>query len=195
MVRKTSRQFFGTFLEQMARMSQTPANYWGEFALDIPLGTWLVLYGLQRPETSPVPAALAFLVGLFLFSFVEYFFHRWLFHGAIPIMVEGHREHHRNPLGYSSLPFFLPATVLLCLLGLVDLLLPMGYAALLIGAVAFGYVAYGVGHFLIHHLHFRQRLALQWAGNHLTHHYHPNTNFGVTSPLWDWIFSTRYQGP
>jgi sterol desaturase/sphingolipid hydroxylase (fatty acid hydroxylase superfamily) len=195
MVRKTIRQFFGPFLDHMARMSQTPANYWGEFALDIPLGAWLVLYGLHHPEASPALAVFTFLVGLFLFSFVEYFFHRWLFHGSIPIMVEGHRQHHRNPLGYSSLPFFLPALVLLGLLALFDLLLPTGYAALLIGAVAFGYVAYGVGHFLIHHLRFRHRLALQWAGNHLTHHHHPTTNFGVTSPLWDRIFSTRFQGP
>lgn len=189
------RQVLKPAFDRLARLSQTPANYWGEFALDIPLGLGLVLYGLKQAAPHPLLALFTFLAGLFLFSFFEYCFHRWLFHGPIPLLAEGHREHHRNPLGYSALPFFLPALLLLGLLALSDLLLPAGYAALLIGAVALGYVAYGLGHFLIHHVRFRNDLALRWAGHHHTHHYHPEVNFGVTSPLWDRVFATRYQGP
>ena len=110
-------------------------------------------------------------------------------------MVEGHRAHHENPTGYAGLPFFLPAMVMMGLLGILCLLIPIGYAFLLIGAVAFGYVSYGLGHHMIHHCRFRHSLARRWAANHHIHHYHPDTNFGVTTPLWDILLATRYVRP
>ena len=72
-------------------------------------------------------------------------------------MVEGHRAHHENPLGYAGIPFFLPA-LLLGLLGIFVLLIPAGSAFLLAGSIAFGYVTYGLSHFIIHHTRFRRRL-------------------------------------
>jgi sterol desaturase/sphingolipid hydroxylase (fatty acid hydroxylase superfamily) len=175
-------------------MSQTSENYWGEFAIDIPVGLLLVGAGwLHTGAHHPAAALLTFLAGLLFFSFFEYCFHRWIFHGSIPAMVEGHRAHHENPTGYSSLPFFLPALLMLGLLGILVVLIPVSYAFLLTGAVAFGYVTYGLSHFIIHHHHFRRRLARRWAANHHIHHYHPDSNFGVTTPLWDRLFHTRYQ--
>ena len=180
-------------LEGIARMSQTRWNYWGEFALDIPVGVLLVQVGLRHSDIRPVAAILTFLAGLALFSLIEYAFHRWLFHGSIRILAEGHREHHLHPLGYSGLPFFLPALLLIGLAGLFALPLPIGYALLLTGAIAMGYVTYGLSHFTIHHVRLRYSLPRRWAAHHHIHHFHPEGNFGVTSPLWDRVFATRYQ--
>jgi sterol desaturase/sphingolipid hydroxylase (fatty acid hydroxylase superfamily) len=33
----------------------------------------------------------------------------------------------------------------------------------------------------------------RWAGFHNIHHYHPETNFGVTTGLWDVLLGTRYR--
>ena len=96
--------------------------------------------------------------GLFFFSFFEYIVHRWLFHGKVKLFVQGHQSHHENPMGYDGLPFFLPALVLLGFLGAAVLIMPKGYAFLLIGTMAFGYTLYGVGHFIIHHVRFRRDL-------------------------------------
>ena len=192
---QTVRRMLDAAMSSIMKMSLTPANYWGEFVLDIPIGIFLVLEGLRGFDIHPVKAFLTFLVGLFLFSFFEYFFHRWMFHGSIRLMVEGHRAHHENPLGYAGLPFFLPAMVMMGLLGILCLLIPIGYAFLLIGAVAFGYVTYGLGHYMIHHTRFRRPLARRWAANHHIHHYHPDTNFGVTTPLWDILLATRFVRP
>ena len=85
-----------------------------------------------------------------------------------------------------------PSLLLMGLVGIFVLLMPVGYAFLLAGAMAFGYVTYGLSHFIIHHTRFRRPLARNWAAHHHIHHYHPDTNFGVTTPLWDILLFTRY---
>lgn len=173
-------------------MSKTPLNYWAEFAVDILLGVILIFMGLRHHALDPIAVFLTILLGLFLFSLFEYSIHRWLFHGSVQIMAQGHLAHHKNPLGYDALPFFLPALIVLALTGVLILVMPTNYAFLLAGAIAFGYVAYGLSHFSIHHHRFHHRLTRNWAANHHIHHKHADTNFGVTTPLWDILFGTRY---
>ncbi len=179
----------------LLQMSRTPVNYWAEFGLDIPLGAVLIFAGLRHQGSHSLNVLLAILLGLLLFSYLEYAVHRWLFHGSIRIIVQGHRMHHENPQGYDALPFFLPSLIILGMTGLFGLLMPVSYAFLLSGATAFGYVTYGLSHFSIHHVRFRQPLVRRWAANHLIHHYHPESNFGVTTPLWDRVLGTRYVMP
>jgi sterol desaturase/sphingolipid hydroxylase (fatty acid hydroxylase superfamily) len=185
-------QLFDTLLNAISKMSKTPLNYWAEFAVDIPLGVVLIFVGLRGNEIDPLAAFLTILFGLFLFSIIEYTVHRWLFHGSVQIIVQSHRAHHENPLGYDALPFFLPALILLALTGVFVLLMPAGYAFVLTGTIALSYVTYGLSHFTIHHHRFHYALARDWAANHHIHHYHPDTNFGVTTPLWDGLLGTRY---
>jgi sterol desaturase/sphingolipid hydroxylase (fatty acid hydroxylase superfamily) len=173
-------------------MSTTRTNYWTELVVDTALGTWLLVEGWRYFAGAAPLAALACLLGLIAFSFLEYFFHRWMFHTHIPLFEQGHRLHHEHPLGYDSLPFFLPAVVLLALSGLLMLLMPTGFALLLAGSITFGYIVYGLAHFIIHHVRFEQPWLRRWAGAHHVHHYHPDANFGVTTPLWDVLLRTRY---
>lgn len=179
-------------LDAIVRMSSTRTNYWVEVGVDVVLGTLLVIEGWRHHAGGLLGAALALGTGLLAFSFIEYFFHRWMFHTRIPLFEQGHRMHHEHPLGYDSLPFFLPAVVLLSLAGLCVLVMPLGFALLMAGAVTFGYIAYGLSHFVIHHVRFRQPWLRRWAGAHHVHHYHPGSNFGVTTPLWDVLLGTRY---
>ncbi|MDO1528894.1 sterol desaturase family protein [Fulvimonas sp. R45] len=187
----TKRNIMQAWLDAIVRMSSTRANYWLEVALDVGLGAILLAAGWQR-SNGPGIALAAVATGLFAFSFIEYFFHRWMFHTRIPLFAQGHDKHHREPLGYDSLPFFLPAAILLGLTGLLVLVLPAGFTFLMAGAATFGYVAYGVSHFVIHHVRFKRPLLRRWAAAHHVHHYHPDSNFGVTSPLWDYLLGTRY---
>ena len=179
-------------VDMIVRMSATRTNYWTELAIDLTLGTLLVVEGWRHHAGSPLTALLAIGLGLFAFSFIEYFFHRWMFHTRIPLFTKGHLTHHEQPLGYDSLPFFLPAAVLLALAGLFVLIMPTGFALLMAGSITFGYITYGLGHFTIHHVRFKHPLLRRWAGAHHIHHYHPGSNFGVTTPLWDVLLGTRY---
>ncbi len=179
-------------LDGIARMSSTRANYWAEFAVDLTVGVAFAVAGAHYYRGHAAWSVLAIALGLLAFSFLEYFFHRWMFHTHIPLFEEGHRMHHEHPLGYDSLPFFLPAVVLLVLTGGLVAILPAGFALLMMSAVTFGYLAYGLSHFAIHHVQFKRPWLRRWAGAHHIHHFHPETNFGVTTLLWDRLLGTRY---
>jgi len=181
-----------TGVDAIVRMSSTRTNYWAEVAIDSVLCLWLLAAGWRQHDGGPLTALLALGLGLFAFSFIEYFFHRWMFHTRIPLFTQGHDLHHARPLGYDSLPFFLPPVVLLALAGLFVLIMPTGFALLLASAITLGYILYGLSHFIIHHVRFKQPLLRRWAGAHHVHHYHPETNFGVTSSLWDVLLGTKY---
>lgn len=179
-------------LDGIVRMSQTRANYWAEFMVDGLVFVALIGAGLQTPGVSLEQVVLTLLAGLLLFSFSEYCIHRWLFHSFNSVLSQGHDAHHRNPTGYDALPFFLPAMIIMGLLGLLSLILPMHEAYLLSGAFTAGYIIYGASHHIIHHRRFHHPWARRWAAIHHIHHVHPDMNFGVTSPLWDMVLRTRY---
>ncbi len=180
-------------LTAIVKLSKTALNYWAEFAVDIPFGIVLICLGLRSGEYGPLGAVVVILFGLLLFSIIEYAFHRWLFHGPVRIIAQGHWAHHANPLGYDSLPFFLPALILLGLAGVFILFMPAEYTCLLTGTIALSYVIYGLSHFTIHHHLFHNVFARNWAAHHHIHHHHPDTNFGVTTPLWDKVLGTGYK--
>jgi sterol desaturase/sphingolipid hydroxylase (fatty acid hydroxylase superfamily) len=192
MQRPMKRNLVRAGVDSIVRMSSTPTNYWVEVGVDLTLCILLIVEGWRLNAGGPLAALLAVALGLFAFSFVEYFFHRWMFHTRIPLFAQGHRMHHERPLGYDSLPFFLPGAVLLVLTGVCVLIVPTGFALLMMGSVTFGYIAYGLSHFTIHHVRFKHPLLRRWAGAHHVHHYHPDSNFGVTTPLWDVLLGTRY---
>ncbi|TPG11913.1 fatty acid hydroxylase family protein [Rhodanobacter glycinis] len=186
------QSFVRSGVDAIVRMSSTRTNYWAELGVDTTLGLLLVVEGWRLHSGGPLTALLAIGLGLFAFSFIEYFFHRWMFHTRVPLFEQGHRTHHEQPLGYDSLPFFLPAVVLLTLAGVFMLLMPTGFALLMAGAITFGYIIYGLSHFIIHHVRFKHPWLRRWAGAHHVHHYHPDSNFGLTTPLWDVLLGTRY---
>ena len=95
-----------------------------------------------------------------------------------------------RPHGFASLDWIV--LLLAAVTGLCALWMPAPDAWLLASGIAFGYVAYGIGHFMIHHRRFRHPLLRKWAARHHIHHHHPERNFGVTSPLWDAVLGTRY---
>lgn len=188
------RGWFGRWLDALERLSATRTNNRISMVLDVVtpgvLLSLAVIYGRLRPL-----AALGLvLAGLLLFSFIEYVFHRWIFHGerTLDAFRQGHENHHVDPLVDAALPFFLPPAIVLLLTALMALAMPWGYAALLLGTVAFGYACYDWSHYIIHIRRFRHPWLRDWAAFHHIHHHHPETNFGVTTPLWDYLLGTRY---
>lgn len=175
----------------LERLSATRANSRLGLICDIAVAVVLLGEGIRQGPT-PVGATLVCLAGLVVFSFVEYAFHRWLFHGSLPAFERGHRKHHEQPLGYDSLPFFLPPLAMLALAALLATLLPVAGAMLFTAALATGYALYGLSHWIIHARRFRSMPARRWAAVHHVHHHHADTNFGVTTAFWDIVFGTRY---
>ena len=173
-------------------ISTTRANSRVGLVADIAVGFGLLFAGIGRRDLHPTVGVLTIVLGLVVFSLIEYCFHRWLFHGPLRVLKESHWKHHQTPLAFDALPFFLPPLGILVVAAVLALLLPTSFALLLTGGLAAGYAAYGLSHAIIHSVHFRRSLPRRWAAAHHIHHHHPNANFGVTTPLWDILLGTRY---
>jgi sterol desaturase/sphingolipid hydroxylase (fatty acid hydroxylase superfamily) len=186
------RRPFNVSRDWLSHLATTRFNSLAGLGADAAISLVLLCAGLWHTSATPSAAFLIVSTGLVLFSFVEYCFHRWLFHGAAHAMEQGHRKHHEQPMGYDALPFFLPPLGMLVLAALLTLVLPGSYAFLLAGGLAAGYAAYGLSHCAIHYMRFRNPLSRRWAASHHIHHRHPEKNFGVTTPLWDIVLGTRY---
>lgn len=176
----------------LAGLSTSRANARAGLVADAVISLLLLAAGLWRNEGGAAVAASVIFSGLIFFSFIEYGFHRWLFHGRAGPLAQGHHKHHENPAGYDALPFFLPPLAALAVAGLLTTLAPVSFALLLSGALAAAYAAYGLSHSAVHGWRFRQPLLRSWAAKHHIHHHHPDRNFGVTTPLWDIVLGTCY---
>ena len=180
-------------LRRIEWISTTRTNARAGLVADVLASCALLYEGFRRSDAHFAAALSTALVGLVLFTFVEYCFHRWLFHGAVRVLEQGHRKHHEQPQAHDSLPFFLPPLAALALAGILSVFLPATVALLFTGGMAAGYAAYGLTHSIFHTVHFRRPLPKRWAAVHHIHHYHPGCNFGVTTPLWDILLQTRYE--
>ena len=90
----------------------------------------------------------------------------------------------------ARLAFSLPIAVFL--FAVLSLLLwsPQKAALVMVGLIV-GYLSYEVIHYSIHRVPMVRRLVRPLASHHLHHHYADSTRcYGVTSPLWDWVFRT-----
>ena len=182
----------GGIRAHVARPGSSRANARAGLVSDAAISLALLAVGIERYSPQPRAALVAIATGLLTFSFVEYAFHRWLFHGGFGALGAGHHRHHEQPTGYDALPFFLPPLLMLALAASLRLVVSHGTSLLLAGAVAAGYATYGLVHTVIHRRRFRQPLLARWAALHHMHHRHPQHNFGVTTPLWDILLGTRY---
>ncbi|HJP98664.1 MAG TPA: sterol desaturase family protein [Rhodanobacteraceae bacterium] len=177
----------------LSKLSTSRFNLRAGMISDSLISVVLVFAALWYGQMRAAAAALTVLLGLFAFTFIEYAAHRWLFHGHTGPFEAGHDNHHRDPLGNDALPFFLPPIFMCALAAFFALALPTSYALLLAGIIAAGYATYGSSHVVIHARRFKSPWLRRWAGFHNIHHYHPETNFGVTTGLWDVLLGTRYR--
>jgi len=66
-----------------------------------------------------------------------------------------------------------------------------GAGPALFGGFTFGYLVYDTIHYAVHHFSLHGRMMLYLKKKHLRHHYqNSRRDFGVSTPLWDWILRT-----
>jgi sterol desaturase/sphingolipid hydroxylase (fatty acid hydroxylase superfamily) len=140
-------------------------------------------------RSGPVRFSALFAAGLLVWTMIEYLLHRLAFHGFAP-----HSEHHANPTDpvFIVAPWWLslPCTaVLLALFSLAARSWTMG-ASMVAGVIA-GYLAYEAIHLRIHSPAAGGAVLRALRKHHYYHHFASDqVCFGVTSPLWDWVFGS-----
>ncbi len=162
----------------------------------------IVAYMIQKTyvtQVGPFYAISLFIFGLIVWSFTEYVLHRFVFH-FVPRSGWGkkihfmfHGVHHDYP--NDSTRLVMPPVVSIPLAALFYALffniLGAHYLPPFFAGFILGYLAYDLTHYAVHHFSLHGKISLYLKQQHMRHHYmDPDNNFGVSSPLWDFVFGT-----
>ncbi|XP_072836585.2 fatty acid 2-hydroxylase [Pogona vitticeps] len=143
-----------------------------------------------------------FIVGMCVWSFLEYLIHRFIFHMKPPasnyylitLHFILHGQHHKAPFDDTRLVFPpIPASLVIFFLYLVSkAVFPEALGLSLFAGGLFGYVVYDMTHYYFHYGSPKPGTYLQRLKSyHVKHHFvHQKTGFGVTSLFWDHLFQT-----
>jgi sterol desaturase/sphingolipid hydroxylase (fatty acid hydroxylase superfamily) len=158
----------------------------------------LLYWSVTQTNLSVWVSAGMFSAGLLLFTWVEYMTHRYVFHmktytaAREKIQYVIHGIHHEFPKDKDRLamPPLLSVTIATVLLLVLKVLLGDLVFSFLPGFLV-GYTAYLSIHYLVHaYPPPNGFFKFLWV-NHSIHHYKDGEMiFGVSSPLWDYIYGT-----
>jgi len=182
---------------------------WHVVAIWVPFIAYLVVLGARDPAVSALALAGMFALGILGWTLLEYGLHRYVFHFEPAPDKEWQRDasflihgiHHDYP--YDRDRLVMPPTVSAILAVIVWFPVQAAFGPHLhrpffAGLVA-GYVIYDLTHYYLHHAVPRTAFGKWLRKYHLVHHFQtPDVRYGITSPLWDFVFRTyprdRYQG-
>jgi dihydroceramide fatty acyl 2-hydroxylase len=169
------------------------------FFLYVMIAIGLGISAVMSEERSLASRLLLIVLGLISWSLGEYLLHRFALHCASHVKSlqsaqTMHLVHHDDPQGVEQLflspRICLPTATGYCLLTWAILGNWQSMAFLFIGAIT-GYFCYEWLHYQAHHGHSSLRMMKYLKKYHLLHHGEtPNLRFGVTSPLFDYLFGT-----
>ncbi len=158
----------------------------------------LLYWSITHTSLSAFVTVICFLIGLIFFTWVEYWAHRSLFHidtytkAREKFQYTIHGVHHEFPKDKTRLamPPLLSITISTILLLLFRLIMGDYVFAFLPGFLT-GYAGYLSVHYMVHAFQPPKNFLKHLWINHCTHHYkNGEMVFGVSSPLWDYIYGT-----
>lgn len=160
--------------------------------------TALIYWSVTHTTLSVLATIGLFFAGVLAFTWIEYLVHRYLFHMATytkareKLQYTLHGVHHEFPKDKDRLamPPLLSITLATVLLLVFRVVMGDLVFAFLPGFLV-GYALYLAIHYMVHaYQPPRNFLKALWV-NHGVHHYKDGEIvFGVSSPLWDYIYGT-----
>lgn len=189
----TCRMFETPLIERFSRIHpSTPFVFW--LPVLVYLGYRTFAHGVA------VAAALGLLAaGALAWTLAEYVLHRYVFHfvGAsswqrrMHFVIHG--VHHDFPQDADRLVMPIGASApmgLLFYLGFRAILGPVLVDPVFVG-FGIGYLTYDGMHYAIHHFRMSSRFGKWIKRHHMIHHHTgEQARWGVSTPLWDWVFGT-----
>jgi dihydroceramide fatty acyl 2-hydroxylase len=167
-----------------------PWSYFLDFAL-VPISACALIVFAGRGVGS-LGISVAALAGVAAWTLVEYWIHRLVFHGPTPFEPM-HQLHHALPkdmIGLASWATFAGFAAIWLVAAIVC---GRHAGAAFTAGLMLGYLAYCAIHVRMHHHRRGDRLSRYIAvmnAHHAGHHRGGQGNFGVTSPVWDFVFGT-----
>ncbi len=190
---ESQRMFDSDFFEFFSRI-----HPWQPPAIYIPLMAYMSWKAFSVGE-GPAIFALLFFAGVVFWSLLEYWLHRVLFHWEAKSALGkrffwiAHGVHHDWPNDKYRLVFPPGASLPLAAGFFALFTVTIGdvhrYGAM-VGLVA-GYLSYDMIHYYTHHFVPKGPVGKYLRRYHLAHHFKdPDAGFGVSSPIWDYVFGT-----
>lgn len=189
----SARMFENPVLE---RVSRTHISI--PITMFLGFGAYCLYLGITTTVIGFVTAVLLILGGFLGFTFVEYLMHRYLYHMEPDtklkdkIQYSVHGVHHDYPKDKDRLamPPFISALYAAILYFLFYFI--MGeYTFYFLPGFLIGYALYLGVHYIVHaYQPPKNFLKVLWV-NHAIHHYKdPDVAYGVSTPIWDYVFRT-----
>lgn len=144
-----------------------------------------------------------FLIGMTVWTLTEYVLHRFVFHFPAKnrytkrFVFLFHGLHHDDPQDPTRLVMPpVPAILIVFLLWhFFDIFLTAEVLPIFMANFLIGYLCYDYIHYATHHFPMTSKIGKFLRKYHLQHHYsHEKSKYGVSSPIWDYIFNT-VKGP
>jgi len=140
--------------------------------------------------------------GLGFWTFTEYILHRFVFHYhpksdfGKRIHFIAHGVHHDYP--NDSMRLVLPPSISVPLAFVFYFLFLAIFGsdmtAPFYGGFVLGYLLYDELHYATHHANIKATWFQRLKKHHMKHHYQdPDMGFGVSNPIWDKVFGTRFK--
>jgi 4-hydroxysphinganine ceramide fatty acyl 2-hydroxylase len=190
---ETVRMFESDFMEFFSHVHPaTPVVLYGPI-----IGLMLYLSFAQK-KLSVITVLLFFVVGVLIWTLLEYVIHRYVFHYEPKTRIGKmlhfimHGVHHDYPNDATRL--VMPPIIsvpLAVVFYLVFVLTLDRFAPATLAGFGFGYVCYDTIHYATHHFGMKRGIWKWLKQYHLRHHYQDDqAGYGVSSPLWDYVFKT-----
>lgn len=193
---ETVRMFKNDFLESLSRVHPSVP-----LIIFVPVILYMFYLSIFDYKIGAISIIGLVVFGLFIWTITEYLLHRFIFHLELRSKIGArihfifHGVHHDYPS--DSRRLVMPPSVSIPLATLFYFLF-----SFLIGGVSvlpffagflIGYLFYDISHYAIHHFNMHSKFWLAIKNHHIKHHYqNPDKGYGVSSPIWDYIFRTNY---
>lgn len=165
----------------------------------IPLVIFLLYRAVTDGGLSTSSLAGTFLAGVFVWTFAEYLLHRFIFHyepksewgKRLHFLMHGVHHDYPNDSKRLVMPPSMGLPLAFIFYLVFSLVIPAPALWVFFAGFIFGYVWYDEVHYASHHAPLKGKIGLWIKHHHIRHHYlNPGRGYGVSSPLWDYVFGT-----
>ena len=191
------RLFANPLLDKLSRVHWTVPLF-----VYTPIIVLLCAYTLTLVAPPTVLGMLA--LGYAIWTLIEYFGHRYLFHWEFPgefgqrlhFLIHGvHHDHPNDPLRL-VMPILLSGPIMIVAWFVSTLLFGTTLRCAGFAGFMLGYLVYDMVHFYTHHATPTTKLGMTLRRLHLMHHFRDHDKgFGVSAPYWDLVFGTAERRP
>jgi len=192
---KSIRLFKNDLMESLTHVHPiVPLLFWSPVILFL---LWRTFFVHHLPAAGVAGWAVA---GLIVWTLTEYCAHRFLFHFPAKRRATKyavylfHGVHHDAPQDKTRLVMPPAGAIVLAFLffGLFSIFVPSPWIEPFFAFWLAGYLTYDYIHYATHHFRMRGRVPRFLKRYHMQHHFQKSdAHFGVSSPLWDYVFGTK----